>query len=70
MFEYVTQNNAVYGISRISSKKPGSKSYTYDSSGGEGTCVYIVDTGIDDTHKVRINRLYASTPFLCYWFLP
>lgn len=50
--EYVTQSGATWGISRISSKKPGATSYTYDSSAGQGTCAYVIDTGVDDSHEV------------------
>ncbi|KAK8877080.1 Cuticle-degrading protease [Apiospora arundinis] len=45
-----TQRNADWGLARLSSKKAGSTTYTYDDSAGEGTCAYIVDTGIDIKH--------------------
>jgi subtilisin family serine protease len=45
-----TQEGAPWGLARISSAEPGSSTYTYDSSAGEGTCAYIVDTGIDVDH--------------------
>ncbi|KAK7946143.1 peptidase S8/S53 domain-containing protein [Apiospora aurea] len=45
-----TQRNADWGLARMSSKKAGSTTYTYDDSAGEGTCAYIVDTGIDIEH--------------------
>ncbi|RFU80262.1 serine protease precursor [Trichoderma arundinaceum] len=48
--ETVTQSNADWGLSRISSKEPGTTAYNYDSSAGEGTCAYVVDTGIDVQH--------------------
>lgn len=48
-----TQTNAPWGLARLSSTSPGGSTYTYDDSAGEGTCVYIVDTGIEDTHPVR-----------------
>ncbi|RGP71943.1 putative endopeptidase k [Fusarium sporotrichioides] len=46
----VDQDNAPWGIARISSSRPGSKTYTYDESAGEGTCSYVIDTGIDVEH--------------------
>ncbi|KAK2605973.1 hypothetical protein QQS21_003599 [Conoideocrella luteorostrata] len=46
----VTQNNAPWGLGRISHKRPGSSSYVFDDSAGAGTCAYIVDTGIDYRH--------------------
>ncbi|KAI0127602.1 subtilase [Xylariales sp. AK1849] len=45
-----TQKNADWGLARLSNSQPGSTTYTYDASAGEGTCAYIVDTGIDITH--------------------
>ncbi|RSL63178.1 hypothetical protein CEP54_005282 [Fusarium duplospermum] len=44
------QENAPWGLARISSDKAGGKTYTYDDSAGEGTCAYVVDTGIDVDH--------------------
>lgn len=49
---YVTQSGATWGLARSSSKKAGAKDYTYDDSAGEGTCVYVIDTGVDDAHSV------------------
>ncbi|KAF4970333.1 hypothetical protein FSARC_2589 [Fusarium sarcochroum] len=44
------QDNAPWGIARLSSDKAGGKTYTYDDTAGEGTCSYIIDTGIDVEH--------------------
>lgn len=41
-----TQADAPWGLSRISHRKNGSVDYVYDSSAGEGTYSYIIDTGI------------------------
>jgi subtilisin family serine protease len=49
--EYVSQSRAPWGIARISQQDPGSSTYVYDSSAGEGTCSYVVDTGIDTDHS-------------------
>ncbi|KAK5631758.1 hypothetical protein RRF57_007471 [Xylaria bambusicola] len=46
----VTQNNADWGLARLSSTSAGGSTYTYDDSAGEGVCAYVVDTGIDITH--------------------
>jgi hypothetical protein len=41
----VTQENVPsYGLARISSDKNAANSYIYDSSAGEGTYAYIIDT--------------------------
>ncbi|OJD19824.1 hypothetical protein AJ78_00183 [Emergomyces pasteurianus Ep9510] len=39
-----------WGLSRISSTKPGSTDFTYDSGAGEGITAYVIDTGIDVNH--------------------
>jgi hypothetical protein len=49
-----TQENADWGLARLSSQKAGTTSYTYDDSAGEGTCAFIVDTGVQADHPVRI----------------
>ncbi|KAF2825133.1 subtilisin-like protease-like protein [Ophiobolus disseminans] len=46
----VTQEDAPWGLARISSRAKGSTSYVYDDSAGEGTFSYIVDTGIFIDH--------------------
>ncbi|KAF2853214.1 subtilisin-like protein, partial [Plenodomus tracheiphilus IPT5] len=45
------QYNATWGLSRIShlENKNGS-TYSYDDSAGEGTCAYVIDTGIETDH--------------------
>lgn len=47
---YVTQNNAAWGLARISHNNPGYNNYIYDDSAGSGTCAYVVDSGIDVNH--------------------
>lgn len=49
---FATQQNATWGPARISHKEPGADTYEYDDAAGEGTCIYIVDTGIDVDHPV------------------
>lgn len=48
--EWVNQEKAIWGLSRVSSKKPGKDTYSYEKTAGEGVCVYVIDTGIDDKH--------------------
>lgn len=45
-----TQDNADWGLARLSNSDPGSTTYTYDDSAGEGTCAYVIDTGIYVDH--------------------
>ncbi|KAI1079014.1 peptidase S8/S53 domain-containing protein [Whalleya microplaca] len=47
----VTQTGATWGLGTISHKSPGSTTYIYDSSAGQGTYAYIIDTGILATHN-------------------
>ncbi|KAK7753099.1 hypothetical protein SLS62_005049 [Diatrype stigma] len=44
--DYVTQSNVGYGLAHVSSRTRDATQYTYDDSAGEGTCSYVVDTGI------------------------
>lgn len=49
---YVTQSSPPWGIARISHQDLDTSTYVYDSSGGEGVCAYVIDTGILTTHNV------------------
>ncbi|RCI11606.1 putative subtilisin-like protease [Ophiocordyceps polyrhachis-furcata BCC 54312] len=44
---FETQNDADWGLARLSNKKPNATTYNYDDTAGEGTCAYVIDTGID-----------------------
>lgn len=47
---YTTQSSATWGLGRISHQNTGTTSYTYDSTAGANTCVYVIDTGIYTSH--------------------
>lgn len=49
---YVTEtaNPLPWGLARISHTANTSTSYTYDDSTGDGTCAYVIDTGIYVDH--------------------
>ncbi|PHH81253.1 hypothetical protein CDD82_1192 [Ophiocordyceps australis] len=49
MFES-PQQDADWGLARLSDNKPGGTTYTFDNSAGEGTCAYVIDTGVDASH--------------------
>ncbi|KHN96150.1 subtilisin-like protease PR1G [Metarhizium album ARSEF 1941] len=49
-FGAVTQSQAPWGLARLSHLQPGSGDYVYDSSAGEGTCAYVVDSGLYAAH--------------------
>ncbi|KAI0435847.1 peptidase S8/S53 domain-containing protein [Xylaria telfairii] len=45
-----TQENAPYGVTRISHQNKRDNSYVRNDSDGNGTCVYAIDTGIKINH--------------------
>ncbi|KZZ89353.1 subtilisin-like serine protease precursor [Moelleriella libera RCEF 2490] len=47
---YIEQKNSPWGLGRISHRNRGATDYVYDEIAGNGTCTYVIDTGIDDTH--------------------
>ncbi|POR37767.1 Subtilase serine protease [Tolypocladium paradoxum] len=53
----VEQRDAPWGLGRISHRAKGSSTYVYDDSAGEGTCSYILDTGIYESHPVSLVKL-------------
>lgn len=46
-----TQSGATWGLGAISHRTGSSTSYIYDSSAGEGTFAYVVDSGVLATHS-------------------
>ncbi|KAM3565192.1 hypothetical protein ARSEF4850_001501 [Beauveria asiatica] len=63
-FAPVTQNPATWGLSRLSSRTTNATSYVYDDSAGAGTCSYIIDSGVDASHPVRLWRTRPEAPVL------
>lgn len=47
----ITQTGVPWGLARISHHALGATTYVYDESAGEGTCAYIIDTGIYVDHS-------------------
>ncbi|KAI1175065.1 peptidase S8/S53 domain-containing protein [Nemania sp. FL0916] len=47
---FVTQSGSTWGLSRISHHSRSASGYVYDETAGEGTCAYVVDTGIYTAH--------------------
>lgn len=58
-----TQENAPWGLARISSDAPGGTTYTYDDTAGAGTCAYILDTGVDISHPEFDGRAVWGANF-------
>ncbi|KAJ4151249.1 hypothetical protein LMH87_011961 [Akanthomyces muscarius] len=61
---FLTQGGAEWGLGRISHRTRGSQDYVYDESAGEGVCVYIVDSGIDDRHPDFEGRAHQIASFV------
>lgn len=62
-YDKMTQKDAPWGLGRISSKSPGASEYYYHSSAGEGTCSYILDSGIDIKHADFEDRAIFGKKF-------
>lgn len=48
--QIITEENATWGLGRISHETADSVEYIYDARAGAGTFAYVVDTGILTTH--------------------
>ncbi|KAK3688704.1 peptidase S8/S53 domain-containing protein, partial [Podospora appendiculata] len=59
----VTQTGAPWNLARISSHTNGATSYRYDSTAGNGTCSYIIDTGIYLGHSEFGGRAVFGANF-------
>ncbi|KAL5354869.1 Subtilisin-like protease 3 [Pseudogymnoascus australis] len=58
---------APWGLDRLSHRNgtsPGLEEYTYDSSAGKGTTIYIIDTGIHVNHVEFEGRAKWGTNFI------
>ncbi|GJN84688.1 subtilisin-like serine protease [Purpureocillium lilacinum] len=58
----IRQDNATWGLGRISARDNGESEYVFDETAGEGTCTYVLDSGIDDTHpefEGRAEQIYS-----------
>lgn len=47
----VAQTNAPPGLSRLSNAQAGNGNYVFDTTGGQGITVYVVDTGVRVDHS-------------------
>jgi subtilisin family serine protease len=45
-----TETNTTWGLNRISHRKLSGSDYVFDNSAGEGSCAYIIDTGLNVKH--------------------
>lgn len=69
---YFEQSDAPWNLARISHREKGADNYIYEESAGEGTCVYVVDTGLYTDHDVSapINGLSLGCGFSDVSFTP
>jgi subtilisin family serine protease len=61
--EILGQVEAPEGLVRLSHAQTGAKGYIFDASAGEGTTVYILDTGIRITHNDLAGRATFGANF-------
>ncbi|KAL1867371.1 hypothetical protein Plec18167_008642 [Paecilomyces lecythidis] len=50
LWDLIKQPDAPWGLGSVSHRDLGNTTYAYDSSAGEGTYAYIVDTGLNAEH--------------------
>ncbi|KAF3987893.1 hypothetical protein FT663_04257 [Candidozyma haemuli var. vulneris] len=64
----VSQEDATWGLSRISSReRPSNSSYIYDDKGGKGVTAYIVDSGIEAYKEEFEGRATFGAAFQFPW---
>lgn len=56
---YATQADADWGLARLSNDEANGGAYSFDDSAGEGTCAYIIDTGIDASNPVSRSARWS-----------
>ncbi|KAI1351437.1 oryzin precursor [Xylaria sp. FL0043] len=58
------ESDSPWGLARISSRVPNTTDYLYDDSAGEGTCTYIIDSGIYVEHPEFEGRATWGPSFV------
>ncbi|GJN72374.1 subtilisin-like serine protease [Purpureocillium lilacinum] len=61
---FESQPDATWGLSRISHRQAGASTYDFDSSAGEGTCSYVIDTGVEADHPEFEGRAELLKSFI------
>jgi subtilisin family serine protease len=56
-----TQSPGIWGLGRISHHANSISSYIYDSTAGQNTCVYVIDSGINTAHVEFGGRATSVT---------
>ncbi|KAF2429317.1 subtilisin-like protein [Tothia fuscella] len=64
----LNQSPGIWGLGRVSHRAKGVNNYVFDDSAGSGTCIYVVDSGINTGHQefegrasFLYNWVYEST---------
>jgi subtilisin family serine protease len=60
----VSQNGSTWGLSRVSHREAGASNYLYDSSAGEDTYIYVIDTGVNTEHSEFGGRATLGKSFI------
>ena len=58
------QNGSTWGLARISHRESGAKSCVYDTSAGEDTYIYVIDTGVYTEHSEFGGRATMGANFI------
>jgi subtilisin family serine protease len=61
---YITQYDAPWGLGRIAHRENNNTDYIYHKSAGEGTCSYVVDTGVYAEHPEFEGRAELIKSFV------
>jgi len=62
-----TQNNAPWGLARVSNAGRASRPYTFryrDEANGQGVMAYVIDTGINDQHEQFEGRAVRGPKYV------
>ncbi|CAI4219730.1 unnamed protein product [Parascedosporium putredinis] len=69
LYSLTRQFNAPWGLGSISHQTANHSTYVYDTSAGEGTWAYVIDTGLNTAHETFEGRghlgynAYPNVPF-------
>lgn len=62
--QQLVQSGSAWGLARISHRDRGHNDYLYDGAAGAGTCVYVLDTGVEESHPEFEGRAHQVRSFV------